>query len=49
MSFVVTNLSNELAKNNAVYFSAKSTPNPSLTIKVRILGKVFKACFIGDL
>jgi len=49
MSFTVTNLSNDLAKNNTVYFSNKNTPNPASIIKVRVNDKILKAGFLPDL
>lgn len=47
MSFTVTNLSNDLAKNNAIYLSAKALPAPAP--KARLNARIFKVVLLPDL
>lgn len=49
MNLVVSNLSNELAKNNSVYISAQLAKDPSRTVNVRISGKILKCTFLPEL
>ena len=48
MNLTVTNLTNVLAKNNAVYLSPALAKDPKATVHVRIKGKVIKCGFSGD-
>jgi len=47
MNLTVNNLSNDLAKQNAVYISSQLAKDPSRTVNVRINSKIFKCCFIA--
>lgn len=50
MNLTVCNISNDLAKNNAVYISAQLAKDPSKTVNVRINNsKIFKCCFSADI
>ena len=49
MNLIVSNLSNELAKNNAVYLSAQLAKDPSKTVNVKINAKILKCCFLETL
>lgn len=49
MNLTVTNLSNDLAKNNAVYISPTLAKDPTRTVNVRISGKIMKCGFLQDL
>lgn len=46
MNLTVSNLSNELAKNNSVYISATLAKNPKSTVNVRINNRIFKCSFL---
>lgn len=46
MNLIVSNLSNDLAKNNAVYLSSLLAKDPSKTVNVKINGKILKCCFL---
>lgn len=46
MNLIVNNLSNDLAKNNAVYLSSALAKDPSKTVNVRINGKIIKCGFL---
>lgn len=46
MNLTVCNISNDLAKNNAVYISSQLAKDPSRTVNVRINNsKILKCCF----
>lgn len=49
MNLTVSNLSNELAKNNSVYISSQLAKDPSRTVNVRINGKILKCTFLPDI
>lgn len=49
MNLVVSNLSNELAKNNSVYLPAKTARNPNSIVHVNINGRILKCAFLQDL
>lgn len=49
MNLTVSNISNELAKNNAVYISTQLAKDPTKTVNVRITNKIFKCCFSADI
>lgn len=49
MNLTVSNLSNELAKNNSVYISATLAKNPKSTVNVRISNRIFKCSFLTEL
>lgn len=49
MNLTVSNLSNELAKNNSVYISATLAKNPKSTVNVRINNRIFKCSFLTEL
>lgn len=50
MNLTVCNISNELAKNNAVYISSQLAKDPTRTVNVRInSSKIFKCCFSPEL
>lgn len=49
MNLSVTNLSNELAKNNSVYISPQLAKDPSKTVNVRINGRIIKCGFLPEL
>jgi vesicle-fusing ATPase len=49
MNLVVSNLSNDLAKNNSVYISAQLAKDPSRTVNVRINTKILKCTFLPEL
>ena len=47
MNLTVNNLSNDLAKNNAVYISSQLAKDPSKTVNVRINSRIIKCCFLA--
>jgi hypothetical protein len=49
MNLTVCNISNDLAKNNAVYISAQLAKDPSKTVNVRINARILKCCFSIDI
>jgi hypothetical protein len=49
MNLTVSNLSNDLARNNSVYISSQLAKDPTKTVNVRIEGKIFKCSFLRDL
>jgi hypothetical protein len=49
MNLTVSNLSNDLAKNNSVYISSQLAKDPSKTVNVRINNKIFKCNFMNDI
>jgi hypothetical protein len=49
MNLTVSNLSNELAKNNSVYISSKLAKDPKKTVNVRINNKILKCAFLMEL
>ena len=49
MNLTVSNLSNDLARNNAVFISAQLAKDASRTVNVRINHKIFKCGFLQEL
>mgnify|MGYP003483050169 CR=1 FL=1 len=49
MNLSVSNLSNDLARNNSVYISAHLAKDPKKTVNVKINNKIFKCAFLAEL
>lgn len=49
MNLTVSNLSNDLAKNNSVYLSSQLAKDPSKKVNVRINNKILKCSFISEI